>query len=252
MSYPTVKSVVKALQILEMLIEHSAQNKVLTLADVREATGILPSTARNLLRTLEECGYAQRRSHGSYEEGERCHSMLRTGGIIRKLREVSTPIIEQTSRDLSESLLLVSIFKGNRLELVRRQAVDDRKSGLIWQDNSTPYQLRTTRVILAWFSPEQLSFFIERNGLPPEGDWPECRGCLEGLEGELKQIRFKGGCNEQHGQLAAIAVPILSSSNEVLASIGCYAPLERTDVARAAGIFSLMQICADRIRDELS
>jgi DNA-binding IclR family transcriptional regulator len=252
MAYQTVKSVTKALKILELLIGRSADNRVLTLAEVEKATGILPATARNLLRTLEECGYVHRRAHGQYEEGERCYNLLRSGGIIRKLREISTPIIERTCRDLSESLLLVSIVNGNRLELIRSQTEDDRMERPSWQANADLYRMRTTRAILAWFSSEQLSFFVERNGLPAADEWPECANTLEGLKNELKVIRRQGGCNDRQGGFAALAVPILTGANEVVASLGCYAPLERTDMARATGIFKMIQDCAGLIRDQLS
>ena len=54
MAYQTVKSVKKALSILELLVEQSLDNKYLTLADISQSTGILPVTAHNLLRTLED------------------------------------------------------------------------------------------------------------------------------------------------------------------------------------------------------
>tara|TARA_B100001971_G_scaffold186646_1_gene186742 strand:+ start:9470 stop:10249 length:780 start_codon:yes stop_codon:yes gene_type:complete len=251
MAYPTVQSVTKALKILELLIERSAENKALTLADIHRECDILPVTARNLLRTLEECGYAKRRSHGQYEEGERCYSVLRTGGIIRKLREISAPVVKDTSEDLGESLVVVSILNGHRIEIIRHQAKDDRAKSPDATDNTRPYQMRTTRAILAWFHSEPLNDFIEHSGLPSIEDWPECSGSLNGLKQELSNIRRRGGCNDQRSSFAAIAVPILTSNNEVIASIGCYAPLERTDLARATGIFKLMQNCAQQIRELL-
>ncbi|WFB34470.1 helix-turn-helix domain-containing protein [Kiritimatiellota bacterium B12222] len=254
MTFKPVKSVAKAIQILELLIKHSSENKVLTLSDVHASTGILPATAHNLLKTLEHCGYAQRRAHGQYSEGERCYTLLRTGGIIRKLKETSTPIIEQTVNDLNESLLLVSIVNGKRVELIRKLATDDTTKAPNWKADEHIYQMRTTRVILAWFSLEQLHFFIERAGLPSTKDWPECENSLKGLTRELELIRHKGGCNDNNthpSSFVAIAVPILSSTNEIIGSLGCYAPRSRTDMARATGIFQLMQDCANRIQTQL-
>ncbi len=252
MAYEPIKSVIKAMAILELLIERSAQNTVLTLAEVERETGIPPATSRNLLRTLEACGYVHRRAHGQYEEGERCYNLLRTGGVIRNLREICAPIIERTVGDVGESLLLVTIVNGHRVELIRRQTADDHLDRPSWQANAELYKMRTTRAILAWFSLEQLSFFVERNGLPNREDWPEVGGSLEGLKAELKRIRCQGGCNDRHGAFAAIAVPVLSGGNEVVASLGCYAPLARTDIARATGIFKMIQDCANLIRDQLS
>jgi len=252
MAYQTVKSVEKALAILELLIMRTAENKILTLADVAKNTGILPVTARNLLRTLENCGYVQRRAHGQYEEGERCYSLLLAGGIIRKLREIARPIIERASIDMGESLLLTTILNGKRREIFRLQSPDDKMEDPCWSANEDVYRMRTGRVMIAWFSPEQLSFFVERNGLPSRNDWPECEENMEGLERELRTIRRRGGCNDRTGTYAAIAVPILTGSNQIVATLGCYSPLLRTDLPRAAGLFKMLQDSADLIRAQLS
>jgi len=251
MGYQTVKSVIKAMAILELLTDQNIGNRVLTLTEIAKATGQLPVTVRNLLRTLEECGYVCRVGHGRYEEGAKCCKLFRSEGIFRKLREVAAPIIEQTAHDLSESILLAAIVNGKRVELLRCQAPDDLLEEPQWQANANFYQMRTTQVILAWFSQEQLNAFVAENGLPTQEDWPECKNSLEGLKTELRKIRRAGGCLAQHNCLAAIAVPILTRGNEVVASLGCYAPLSRTDKPRAAGILKMLHDCALQIQDGL-
>ena len=251
MGYQTVKSVEKALAILELLRKLSAENKVLTLVEVEKNIGIIPQTARNLLRTLEHCGYVRRCGHGQYEEGGKAHNLFASGGILKKLREVASPIINQTMRDIGESLLLVTVVNGKRAELMRMKAPDDTLRDPVWTANAEFYRMRTTRTVLAWFTMEQLDFFIERNGLPSIEDWPECEHCLEGLKRELKRIRAAGGCNDRQGGLAAIAVPVFSPDDDIIASLGCYSPLSRTDKVRAAGIFKILQDCATSMRNRL-
>ncbi len=251
MGYQTVKSVIKALALLELLMDRTLENKSLALGDAARSLGIPSATARSLLRTLEECGYVRRSGHGQYEEGERCYRVFHVGGILRKLREIATPVIEQASRELGESLLLTSVINGKRVELLRLQASDDRLVNPQWHAEAEFYTMRTTRVMLAWFAPEQLAFFVERNGLPTLQEWPECENSPEGMRRELRNIRRLGGICDQQGGYAAIAVPILSPGKEAIASIGCYAPLERTDKARAAGLFKLLQDCAAAIGEQL-
>lgn len=251
MGYQTVKSVIKAMAILELLTDQAIENKVLTLADIARATGILPVTARNLLRTLEECGYVRRTGHGKYEEGDQCCKLFRAEGIFRKLREVAAPIMEQTVHDIGESVLLAAIVKGKRVELLRCQAPDDPLIEPKWHANAAFYQMRTTRAILAWFTQEQLKSFVETNGLPTTVDWPECNESWDGLKQELRKIRMAGGCADQQSNLAAIAVPVLTAGNEVVASLGCYAPLSRTDKPRAAGILKMLHDGALQIQEKL-
>ena len=249
MGYQTVKSVIKAMAILELLTGQELDRRVLTLAEIAQATGLLPVTARNLLRTLEECGYVRRSGHGRYEEGERCCRLFRSEGVLRRLREVAEPILKRTVEDLGESVLLAAIVRGRRVELLRCQAADDLLVDPQWEANANFYRMRTTRVILAWFNAEQLKAFLEENGLPQAEDWPEAVGTEERLKEELRRIRRAGGCSDRQGRLAALAVPVLTGGQEGVAALGCYAPLERTDKPRAAGIMSMLHDCARELQD---
>lgn len=251
MAYPTVKSVKKALAIMELIADRSRENQTLTLTEIAQTIGILPVTARNLLRTLEECGYVANPRHGHYTEGEACRRLFLSGGVQRRLREAAEPVVRQTVADLGESVLVVSIANGKRFELLRCQAPDDPLENPQWYANLHSYAMRTTRVILAWFTAEQLDYYIKTNGLPDAEDWPECAGSREKLVEELQIIRRRGGSAEQQKNWVAIAVPILTAGNEVIGSLGCYASIFRTDKPRAAGIFKMLHDCARDIRDRL-
>lgn len=251
MGYGTVKSVVKAMAILELLTAQTIDDTPLALAEVAKRTGILPVTARNLLRTLEECGYASRVGHGKYREGERCLKLFKAEGVLHKLKEVAKPLIDRMVFELGESLLLVSVIHNRRVELVRSKTLDDPLENPQWSANALCYQMRTTRAILAWFSKAQLEAFVEVNGLPAPEDWPECGNNLEKLKIELKKIRTAGGCCDEHGGYMAIAIPIMTVTNEVVASLGCYSQISRTDHVRAAGIFKLLQDCAAVIQKQM-
>jgi DNA-binding IclR family transcriptional regulator len=171
--------------------------------------------------------------------------------VLRKLREVAEPVIRKTVNDLGESLLLVSIVRNKRVELLRCQAADDPLIDPQWSANENYYQMRTTRTILAWFTDEQLDDFIQTNGMPSIADWPECENSIVRLKHELSKIRSAGGCSDAHGSSAAIAVPILTTGNEIIASLGCYAPLTRTDKPRAAGIFKMLHDFATLIQERM-
>ncbi len=252
MAYNTVKSVTKAITILELLTSHTIEDKALTLAEISEAAGILPVTARNLLRTLEECGYAERVGHGKYREGDRCLKLFRGEGILRRLKDVAKPIIDRTVFELGESLLLVAIVNNRRIELIRSKALDDNMLEPQWDANARFYNMRTTRAILAWYSEEELNEFITANGLPNEKDWPEAANSRDNLDNELKKIRENGGCCEIAVNYAAIAVPILTTSGEVVASLGCYSKLSRTDRIRATGIQKILQDCVSKIQQKIT
>lgn len=247
MGYQTVKSVKKALAILELVNGNARQNRYVTLQEVAEATGILPVTARNLLRTLEECGYVKRSGHGRYEEGPRCFELLRSGGMQHKIPELARPVLERAAAETGEAFMLATLSNGRRVELIRVGA----DAELQHQANADLYRMRTARVVLAWYPAEQLDYFLEHYRLPTAEEWPETGGSREGLVRELESIRRNGGCNGVSGDMAALAVPLLTPSGEIIGSLGCYAPLSRMDLVRRTGIFKLLHDYADGIRKNL-
>ena len=247
MGYQTVESVKKALAILELVHEFAGQNRYVTLREVAEKTGILPVTARNLLRTLEECGYVLRSGHGRYECGPRSFELLRSGGMIQRVVPFARPILERAAAETGEAFMLVTLANGKRVELIRAGA----DSGMRYQANEDLYRMRTARVILAWYPEEQLDYFLEHYRLPTPEEWPEAGGSREGLGRALKDIRRRGGCDDTTENMAALAVPLFTASDEILGSLGCYAPLERADLVRRTGIFKLLHDYADEIRSRL-
>ncbi|MDR0932995.1 MAG: helix-turn-helix domain-containing protein [Victivallales bacterium] len=249
--YQTVKSVKKAMTILESVTGRAMENKFATLQEIAREAGIPPATARSLLRTLEECGYIGRKAHGRYQEGPKCFQLFQTGNYLRKLPALARPLLEKAVENTGETFLLTALLHGRRIELLRLGVEERAGREMSFHANADLYQMRTTRVILAWYSPEEVDFFLERNGMPTVEDWPEAGGSREGLATALHDIRYYGGCSDRLELLTATAVPILSPNDEILGALGCYSPLTRTDVVRQAGIFAILRECAEAIRAAL-
>ena len=246
--YQKVKSVVRALTIMELLREKSLANEFVSPQEAAKAAGISAVSAYNILNTLAECGYAKHSGHGKYEEGGREVPPTQGPGIIARLRKAAEPLLNEAAASGKESFLLVTLNNGKRVELLRIGRIKNSRAA-VSEANSEPYAMRTVRAILAWLSPAQLDFFIRRNGLPPEEDWPEATESRAGLLRELKGIRERGGCCDTHLKrgMTATAVPILLPGDEVVGSLGCYSPLRNTDHIRQRGIFQLLQEMASRI-----
>ena len=251
MAYETVHSVKKALSILELICEKAMENQPVLLREAAAHAGIPPATARALLRTLEECGYVRRTGHGRYEEGVRSLRVLASGAALRHLPELARPLMEEGYREFGESFVLAALHNGRRVELLRIGSPSEASPEMRFQANAECYRMRTCRVILAWYSELQVDFFVEHNGLPGVDDWPECGGTRDGLAAELLRIRRSGGCCDLAGGLTATAVPVLNEAEEVIASLGCYSPVSRTDRARQFGIFNILQGYAAQIRGGL-
>ena len=249
--YQKVKSVVRALKIMELLREKSILNEFVSPREAAKAAGISPVSAYNILNTLAECGYARHSGRGKYEEGGRGALPTQGLGVMPRLRELAEPLLTGAAASGKESFLLVTVNNGKRVELLRLGRIKNSRSA-VCEANSEPYAMRTVRVILAWYNPAQLDFFIRRNGLPSKEEWPEANESRSGLLRELKGIRERGGCCDIHLKrgMTATAVPILLSGDEVVGSLGCYSPLRETDHIRQKGIFQLLQEMASRIGRE--
>ena len=243
-----VKSVERALKIMELLRTKSLANEFVSPREAANAANISTVSAYNILNTLVECGYARHSGRGKYEEGGRENLSARGCGIMSRMRELAEPLLTEAAASGKESFLLVTINNAKRVELLRIGRIKNSRAA-IFEANSEPYAMRTVRAILAWYSPAQLDFFIRRNGLPSKSDWPEVNENRSGLLRELRNIHERGGCCDFHlkRSMTATAVPILLSGDEVVGSLGCYSPLKNTDRIRQLGIFQLLQEMAARI-----
>ena len=246
--YQKVKSVERALKIMELLREKSILNEFVSPREAAEVADISTVSAYNILNTLIECGYARHSGRGKYEEGGRGALPTQGLGVMPRLRELAEPLLTEAAASGKESFLLVTLNNGKRVELLRIGGIKNSRAA-VCEANSEPYAMRTVRVILAWYKPAQLDFFIRRNGLPSKEDWPEANENRSGLLRALKAIRKRGGCCDLHlkRSMTATAVPILLAGDEVVGSLGCYSPLRNTDHIRQTGIFQLLQEMASRI-----
>ena len=240
--YQRVKSLERALKIMELLREKGMRSEFVSPREAAEAAGISSVSAYNILNTLMACGYARRCGRGKYEEGGRDMLPTVASGAMAKLKAETEPRLRELASSGRESFLLVTLNNGKRLELLRIGRIKN-SGGAAMEANAEPYAMRTVRVILAWYTPAQLDFFVNRNGLPRERDWKETRGTRTGLLRELRKIREFGGCCDInfHRSMTATAVPVFSADGSVIASLGCYSPLVNTDHIRQRGIFQLLQ-----------
>ena len=251
MAYQKVQSVIRALKIMELLREKSLRNEFVSPSEAAEAAGTSRITAYNILNTLAECGYVRHTARGRYEEGSRGSLLVLGTGITPLLREAARPLMEQAAAVGRESFVLATLHNARRVELLRIGRIKNTRSAT-FEANEKLYSMRTTRVMLAWYKQHQLDYFIRHNGLPQIRDWQETNGTRNGLKTELARIRENGGCNDIHEsvKLAVVAVPVFFG-NEIIASLGCYSPVNQTSSERQKGIFWLLQDCAEKINQTL-
>ncbi len=256
----TIKVVKKTLNVLELLIGARASRRTLTLSMIKDLTGYPLATSRNILRTLEECEYATRVSHGHYQIGPKVEGLFESRDVVERLREIALPKILKFKETLKDNVVLTSIINNRRVELAREMYESDMKSpgehelwALELRASSELYAMASTRVLLAWMVEDELKDFLEVHGFPTETDWPECFGRQGNLTYELSRIKRFGGVIQKTGNMTlyAIAVPVFSKGGNIIAALGCYSRTSKTDNIRANGIFKILQDFAREIEKEL-
>lgn len=237
---------------MELLREKSLRNEYVSPGEAAKAAGISRISAYHILNTLADCGYVRHTARGRYEEGVRGSLLVLGSGIMPRLCDAARPLMEDAAAIGRDGFVLATLHNARRVELLRIGKIKNTRQAP-FEANEMFYSMRTTRVMLAWYKPHQLDFFIRCNGLPQVQDWPETNGTKSGLKTELARIRENGGCCDIHHEikLTASAVPVFFGG-EVIASLGCYSPVNQTNQERQLGIFRLLQDCTDKISKTLT
>lgn len=221
----TVKVVVKALRALDFLMVTALERPGASLGEVAEAVGIRSTTARNILKTMEACGYVARIENRLYCPGARCADLARAT-VAGRLLTVGRELIGRLSQQTGESIVLTTLVGGDRKVLLRAAGrnVVCVNSELV--EGRQFYGLVTGRVMLAFASSAERDGVLVRQGMPGEA-WDGLDNA-EAIRMELDAIRKAGFAEDRPTpELVALAVPVLDHGNHLLGAIGLHVPAFR-------------------------
>lgn len=243
-----IRSVVNAFNALEYVVEQVLRKGEATLPGIASHLGLQKSTARNLLRTLESCGYVRRTARGIYTAGKRCETLAQSSSGYAGLRDRALPVMNRLAEATGETFGLAVLFNGHRFRICGVVGGADIAVKAEVVDEGRCYGAITTRALLAFASSEEQKAFIACNGLPLESEWPEAAGDAEALFRQLREIRRAGICEFVRGSIVAIAVPLMDSEGNLVAALGMFAPAFRSDEKRLAELQRLLLDGAAQIR----
>lgn len=223
-----VKSVENAFTALEFIVEMTLEKEGAMLGEIAEKLGMRKTTARNLLQTMELCGYVTGRGFGFYRLGNRFRSLLLVSETANRLKTISMPALQKFCKKNSLPVHLSVFFNGKRHTSLCLNA-----EGIPLENSSmadTPenvYRRASTRLLLAYSSPEERARFLADFGLPEAGDWPEG---ARNLEQALRLIR-ENGCavndTNRITNLVGMAAGIFDQEGRLCAAISCAVPKPR-------------------------
>ena len=234
-----VRSVAKALMILNVLAEHQRE---MSLGDIAKEMQLAKSTAYGLLATLRDFGYIEQSPlDGKYRLGIR---LFEVGNVVANswdVRQVAAPFIQTLVDGLGETVHLAVLDKGEVLYIDKREST---KSLRIVSQVGTRLPAHCTgvgKVFLANLPIDEVRRIIATKGLSryTKNTITDFRR----LEEELNLVRQQGYAmdNEEIMEsLRCVAVPLRDHTGKVCAAISVSGPSARFDGEQLESIVDLM------------
>lgn len=235
-----VKVVKKALDALDILVEASLEGRGLGLSEIAQKAEIQPTTARNILKTMEQCGYVSRMDGRLYAPGHKCSGMKRAAAFTGSSMQSIESAVYNLAQSTGESIVLTSLLAGKRKVIIRVESgeiirVDSRSIEM-----SAFWSLVTSRILAAYASADELQAVVEKYGLPGTG-WKQIDSAGK-LDSALEELRGAGYAEEDPTpESYALAVPVKDANGGLMACIGLYMPKFRLDDSRRLRFIKAMQ-----------
>lgn len=240
-----VRSVKKALDALDYIAKVSIEEDGATLSAIAAELDEKLPTLRNILKTMESCGYLAR-SGKLYRPGSK-HSDLARSAVIKHLVSFTNPLLQNAAENTGESMVMATMINGQREVLKRFQGSNEIGVIVEVADKDRMYKMETTRIMLAFADKSERQQFFTMNGYP-DASWPEAAG--GNLEACLSQLRKVGFASSGGGNTCAYAVPLLNSSGLLLGAIGAYAPSFRNDQQHEEKLLQTLMEIAAKVKEQ--
>ncbi len=233
-----VMSVRKAFEMLDSILERDLRGERCGLGDIAGDVGEKLSTARNILKTMEGCGYVSRDGL-RYIPGEKCRIMQRIASAADLAAAVGEDM-RKAAENTGESFVLATLAGGRRKVLLRVSARRDVVANLESENEAPPYSLVTNRVMFSFAGDEERREFEGCYG-SPENSWPD-------FENDISDIRKAGTSTLEAGDLIGYAAVLTDSRGRLLGAAGAYAPKYRVTKELTGNIFEELVRLAKIVR----
>lgn len=248
MEYAGIKSVAKALQLMDYVLDQSIYDRAVPLGELAEALQSPTNSARNLLKTLVDCGYLDQAGHGLYCLGAKVRQIgrlnqLQTQAFRQGVVEVLRGFVSQTD----EACVLTGLIRGERFvaATVESTQVVRIEHSII---KAKPFfALPTGRVLAAMADDRQLRDILRRQGLPG-AHWDQIE-TEDDLAEALQTLRDCGDCRmiEDEAGLFSLAMPVAGTGIELPIAVGTFAPIFRCSPKRQRALADALHEVAGQL-----
>ena len=223
-----VKSVERALNILEELGRIKDESVGIGVLKLGRILKLKSSTVHNLLKTLVYRKYVEKIAETrKYRLGSSCRYLVREKLITSRLTRAAEVPIFNLSHKIDESIALAIYHRGERF--VISQTESSRPLRVDMSPSPTPgiYETATGRVLLSRLADKELKGCVKRHKFPGP-QWNGISNFLS-LRRELARVRQEGMAvrKDREKQICALAVPVDEEKGKLIASLGLYLPSVR-------------------------
>jgi IclR family transcriptional regulator, acetate operon repressor len=235
----SVKSLVRALSLLEILAQSGTES---SLGSIAQAAKMPPSTAHRLLHSLQRMGYVVQNSTTSdYGLGDNLILLGREAERQRDVRAIARPWLERLARQTLETVNLTALVDEGVVQLDQIDSPNMLK--VTWDSGQRfpIYASASGKVFLAYLpdtererilKASKFRAFTKRTIVDPRK-----------MNAELRMVRERGYAMddaEREEGVRCIAAPIFDAKGSVIAAVSISGPSLRMSVARLHELSSLI------------
>ena len=165
-----IASVEKALAVLSALAD--GENAPVTVSNLAKTVGINRTTCAHIVKTLVDCGYAQRVSHkDGYVLGPEAYCLSRFGRYADGIVEFCQPVMNWLYKKTGFAIVLAVIANDEKYIIKSL----DKEHKMFLKDESIRsddiYRTATGRILLANMSEAEVKNIYDKFGAPAEHEW---------------------------------------------------------------------------------
>ena len=244
-----VQSLGRAFSILEEVARH---REGVGLADLSKLVGLHNSTTFHLAKTLVSLGYLrQEKDNKRYRIGRPLFALAASALDEIEMVNVATPVLEQLSRETSESSHF-AVRMGDAVTVIARTSgpgafqLTDRV-GVVRPAHCTALG----KIILASLRPDQLKRYLHHAELKPST--PKSITDAGVLSREIAEVQRTGVAfddGEFNMEVRCVAVPVTDFTGQVIGALGISGPIWRLSSQSLHASAQVVQAAADQLSIE--
>jgi DNA-binding IclR family transcriptional regulator len=243
-----IQVVIRALDILEFVARDTEKTSSLT--EIANALELNQATCANIIKTLVDKHYLE---HAGRKKGYRLGAMAYhlTGNLSYSQNLVlaaKQPMEELTGTQNETSLL--GIIRNNKRYIIHL-VNSDQDLQVRSKSERNVYETASGRILLAFMTDNERRIFIEVNGLPEPGVWPDVnsRTDLDGALAKIRQDELSTTLSAKH--IVGLAVPV-RKQDKVIASLSIFLPESRYTGKRKKELIQALRDTAAKINERLT